>query len=165
MKTLKIIFIAVSVITAAFSQSALSNLTLTGTNTAPTATAGDNTTQISTDAFVTTAVANAVSGVNPAVAVLAASTANVVGTYSNGVAGVGATFTVTATGAFTLDGIAINTIGQRVLLKNQATGFQNGVYTAENIFFHHDGTTDITYQTTYTGTGQYDIYVRLERIQ
>jgi len=97
---------------------------------APTQAAGDNTTFVATDAFVTTAVNNAIAGVNPAVAVLAASTTNLTGTYSNGVAGIGATFTITATGAFTLDGVAINTIGQRVLLKNQATGFQNGVYTA-----------------------------------
>ena len=56
--------------------------------------------------------------------------ANLTGTYSNGASGIGATFTITATGTFSLDGVAINTIGQRVLLKNQATGFQNGVYTA-----------------------------------
>lgn len=103
---------------------------LLGTPTAPTQTTGDNTTAIATDAFVTTAVNNAVAGVNPAIAVLAASTASVTGTYSNGASGVGATFTVTATGAFTLDGIAINTIGQRVLLKNQSSAFQNGIYTA-----------------------------------
>jgi hypothetical protein len=108
----------------------LNSPTFTGTPAAPTQTAGDNTTALATDAFVTTAINNAIAGVNPAVAVLAASTANVVGTYSNGVAGVGATFTVTATGAFSLDGVAINTIGQRVLLKNQSTAFQNGIYTA-----------------------------------
>ena len=89
----------------------------------------DGSTKAASTLYVDTAVSNAVAGVNPAVAVLAASTANVVGTYSNGVAGIGATFTVTATGTFTLDGIAINTIGQRVLLKDQSTGFQNGMYT------------------------------------
>jgi hypothetical protein len=95
-----------------------------------TQTAGDSSTAIATDAFVSTAIANAIAGVNPAVAVLAASTANVVGTYANGVSGVGATFTVTATGAFSLDGISISAIGQRVLFKNQSSGFQNGVYMA-----------------------------------
>jgi hypothetical protein len=64
------------------------------------------------------------------VAVLAASTASLTGTYNNGTAGVGAFFTVTATGAFTLDGISIGTVGQRVLLKDQSSGFQNGIYTA-----------------------------------
>lgn len=102
----------------------------TGTPTAPTQTTGDNTTALATDAFVTTAIANAIAGVNPAVAVLAASTANVTGTYNNGASGIGAFFTVTATGAFSLDGVSISTIGQRVLLKNQTSGFQNGIYTA-----------------------------------
>jgi hypothetical protein len=97
---------------------------------AATQAATDNSTKAATTAYVTTAVANALAGTNPAVAVLAASTASLTGTYSNGVGGIGATFTVTATGAFTLDGVSISTIGQRVLLKNQSSGFQNGVYTA-----------------------------------
>ncbi len=29
---------------------------------------------------------------------------------------------------------------------------------------HHDGTTNITYQTTYTSTGQYDLYIVLKRL-
>jgi hypothetical protein len=95
-----------------------------------TQTAGDSSTKAANTAFVTTAVNNAIAGVNPAVAVLAASTANVTGTYTSVGSGIGDTFTVTATGAFTLDGIAINTIGQRVLLKNQTDGTQNGIYTA-----------------------------------
>lgn len=103
---------------------------LTGTPTTPTPSQNDNSTKIPTTAYVDLAVANGLAGVNPAVAVLAASTANLTGTYANGVSGVGATFTVTATGTFSLDGVAINTIGQRVLLKDQSTGFQNGVYTA-----------------------------------
>jgi hypothetical protein len=109
---------------------------LSGTPTLPngvsatTQSQNDNSTKLATTAYTDLAVANAVSGINPAVAVLAASTANVVGTYSNGASGVGATYTVTATGAFTLDGVAINTIGQRVLLKNQSSAFQNGIYTA-----------------------------------
>jgi len=95
--------------------------------TASTQAAGDSSADLATDSFVNTAIG----AVNPAVAVLAASTgSNITGTYSNGVSGVGATFTVTATGAFTLDGVAINTIGQRVLLKDQTSAFQNGIYTA-----------------------------------
>jgi len=91
---------------------------------------GNSSTNAASTAFVTTAVNNAIAGVNPAVAVLAASTANVTGTYTQVGGGIGDTFTVTATGAYTLDGIAINTIGQRILLKNQSTASQNGVYTA-----------------------------------
>jgi hypothetical protein len=107
--------------------------------TATTQSAGDSTADVATDSFVTTAVANAVAGVNPAVAVLAASTATIAGTYVQVGGGIGDTFTVTATGAFTLDGIAINTIGQRVLLKNQSSANQNGIYTATVV-----GTTGIS---------------------
>lgn len=67
------------------------------------------------------------SGLNPAQAAYAASTASITGTYSNGVAGIGATFTVTATGAFTVDGTTPPVLS-RILLKNQSSGFQNGVY-------------------------------------
>lgn len=108
----------------------LASPALTGTPTTPTAAPLTNSTQISSTAYTDAAVAAAVAGINPAVAVLAASTANLTGTYAQVGGGVGDTFTVTATGAFTLDGIAINTIGQRVLLKNQSTASQNGVYTA-----------------------------------
>ena len=59
---------------------------------------------------------------------LVASTANLVGTYNNGAAGVGATITLTATGTFQLDGVtpSVNSV---VLLKNQTTSTQNGLYT------------------------------------
>jgi hypothetical protein len=101
-----------------------------GNSTATTQSQADNSTKLATTAYTDLAVANAVAGVNPAVAVLAASTANIAGTYTQVGGGIGDFFTVTATGAFTLDGIAINTIGQRVLLKDQSTASQNGVYTA-----------------------------------
>jgi len=117
----------------------LASPTFTGTPAAPTPAQNDNSTKLSTTAYTDLAISNAVAGVNPAVAVLAASTASLTGTYSNGVAGIGATFTITATGAFTLDGVAINTIGQRVLLKDQSSGFQNGMYTATIV-----GTTGIS---------------------
>jgi hypothetical protein len=108
--------------------------------TATTQSAGDSSNDLATDSFVTTAVNNAVAGVNPAVAVLAATTgSNLTGTYNQVGGGIGDTFTITATGAFTLDGVAINTIGQRVLLKDQTTASQNGVYTATIV-----GTTGIS---------------------
>jgi hypothetical protein len=110
-----------------------------GTSKVATQSAGDSSSLTASDAFVTTAVTNAVAGVNPAVAVLAASTAAITGSYTQVGGGVGDTFTVTATGAFSLDGIAINTIGQRVLIKNQGTAAQNGVYTATVV-----GTTGIS---------------------
>lgn len=108
---------------------------LTGAPTAPTQTAGDNTTDIATDAFVTTAVNNAVAGINPAVSVNAATTAagDTSGcTYNNGVSGVGATFTCAVNTAITIDGFTFTTITtQSLLVKNDTqspSGAFNGIY-------------------------------------
>ena len=60
----------------------------------------DGSTKLATTLYTDTAVSNAVAGVNPAVAVLAASTATITGTYAQVGGGVGDTFTVTATGSF-----------------------------------------------------------------
>ena len=61
--------------------------------------------------------------------VVMATTADLTGyNYYNGTAGVGATLTGTGNGAVTIDGIATATIGQRVLVKNQTTQSQNGIY-------------------------------------
>jgi hypothetical protein len=49
-------------------------------------------------------------------------------TYSNGVAGVGATLTANAVGAVTIDGVAADTVGERILVKDQAAALQNGIY-------------------------------------
>lgn len=80
------------------------------------------------DAATKNYVDSVASGLNPKQAVYAATIgSNIVGTYVNGVAGVGATFTVTATGAFTLDGTTPPVLS-RILIKDQTSGFQNGVY-------------------------------------
>ena len=64
---------------------------------------------------------------------LVATTSNLTATYANGTAGVGATLTNSATqAALTIDGVAL-VVGNRVLVKDQATGFQNGIYTVTNI--------------------------------
>lgn len=47
--------------------------------------------------------------------------------YNNGSSGVGATLTGVAFGAISIDGAA-PTAGQRVLIKNQVSTFQNGIY-------------------------------------
>lgn len=49
-------------------------------------------------------------------------------TYNNGSSGVGATITADANGALTVDSHAMNA-GEYVLVKNQAAGLQNGIYT------------------------------------
>jgi hypothetical protein len=64
---------------------------------------------------------------------LVATTANLTAIYANGTAGVGATLTNSGTqAALTIDGVAL-AVGNRVLVKDQATGFQNGIYTVTNI--------------------------------
>lgn len=108
---------------------------LPGSPTTTTQSAGDNSTKIATDAFVTTAVANAISGVNPAVAVVVATTsaANTSGlTYNNGASGIGATFTGSVNTALTIDGVTLTSLTQRVLVKDDTqspSGAFNGVYT------------------------------------
>lgn len=66
-------------------------------------------------------------------ACLVATTANLTATYVNGTSGVGATLTNSGTlAALSIDGVAL-VVGQRVLVKDQATAFQNGIYTVTNI--------------------------------
>lgn len=69
----------------------------------------------------------AVAALQPLTSVYAASVANIPGTYLNGVAGVGATFTTTSTATFTIDGTTPALL-YRILIKDQTSGFQNGVY-------------------------------------
>ena len=82
-----------------------------------------------TTAAVQTAVNNAIAGVNPAVAVLAATTTSLQAgyTYTNGVGGIGATITFTNT-ALIYDSYTLTTIGQRILVKNEGSAQYNGVY-------------------------------------
>ena len=72
-------------------------------------------------------------------AVTAATTNNLGVTYSNGSSGVGATLTADTLREFnTLDGASVS-VGQRVLIKNQTTQLQNGIYTLTN-----NGSTGVT---------------------
>lgn len=115
-------------------------VTLASASTAVTQSAGDSSTAVATDAFVTTAIANAVAGNNPVVAVSAATTAAAntsTWTYAH-VAGIGDTFTGPVNTAITIDGFTFNTITtQSLLVKNDTqtagstvtAGTFNGVYT------------------------------------
>ena len=103
--------------------------------TATTQSASDNSTLVATDQYVTTAIANAIAGVNPAVAVQAATiqASDTSGlTYNNGVSGVGATFTGSTNTALTIDGYTFTAVGQRLLIKNDTQsanpGAYNGIY-------------------------------------
>lgn len=62
---------------------------------------------------------------------LATNAANVAGTYANGTAGVGATKAVGGT-TLTIDGVAVAN-GDRVLLKDQTSAFENGVYVVSGV--------------------------------
>ena len=76
---------------------------------------------------------NIAAGLNPIDGVQAATTANLTATYSNGVAGVGATLTnAGAQTAFAVDGYSAS-LNDRILFKNQSSTFQNGIYTVTNV--------------------------------
>lgn len=111
-----------------------SSAALPGSPTTTTQSAADNSTKVATTAYVTTAVTNALAGVNPAVAVQAATTAagdTSSFTYNNGVGGIGATLTGTVNTAVTIDGYTFAALGQRLLVKNDTqspSGAFNGVY-------------------------------------
>lgn len=96
--------------------------------------ASDNSTKGASTAYVTAAIASAIAGVNPAVAVQAATTqaSDTSGlTYNNGVSGIGATLTGSNNTAITWDGYTFTALGQRGLVKNDTqspSGAFNGVY-------------------------------------
>lgn len=89
----------------------------------------DNSTKAASTAYVNTVVSNAIAGVNPAVAVQAATAAILPNTptYSNGASGIGATLTAGANAALVVDGYTV-LLNDRVLVKNQATAANNGIY-------------------------------------
>ncbi len=94
----------------------------------------DNSTLAASTAYVTTAVANAIAGVNPAVAVQAATNAILPNSpiYANGAAGIGATITTLSLVALVVDGYT-PVLNDRILVKNEASGgglgaADNGVY-------------------------------------
>jgi hypothetical protein len=95
-----------------------------GSSTATTQTPGTSNTTLATTAFV----ANAILGQNFKEAAKYATTGALPAViYANGSSGVGATLTGVAFGAISLDG---NTpiVGDRLLVKNQVSTFQNGIY-------------------------------------
>src|ERR1043165_5949231 len=64
---------------------------------------------------------------------LVATTANLTATYANGAAGVGATLTNSGVqAALSIDGVALS-LTNRVLVKDQTTQFQNGIYTVTTV--------------------------------
>lgn len=91
----------------------LASPALTGTPTAPTAAAGTNSTQIATTAFVQAAVQASAAGLDVKQSVRAATTGNV--DLASGMS------------LSTVDGVSV-AVGERVLVKNQNTASENGIY-------------------------------------
>lgn len=98
------------------------NMTLTGSLTL----AGDPSTALQA---VTKQYADAISaGLLFRNTCKASTTVNLTSTYSNGTSGVGATLTNSTTqAAFSVDGYAAS-VNDRILVKNQTSTFQNGIY-------------------------------------
>ena len=118
--------------TATFTQSADfdGGMTVAGSQTVDMG--GNKVTNIGTPVQATDAVTKAyVDGVKQALdikdSVRIATTANLSTAYNNGTSGVGATLTADGNGAVTIDSVAL-TSGDRVLVKDQTTGTQNGIY-------------------------------------
>jgi hypothetical protein len=63
---------------------------------------------------------------------LATAAALAANTYNNGTSGVGATLTANANGALSVDGVAA-VVGNRILVKNEVTQANNGVYTVTQV--------------------------------
>jgi hypothetical protein len=88
--------------------------------------------ELSTKQYVDNQVAT-VSNTTFHTASAAATTANLTATYNNGTAGVGATLTNSgAQAAFAVDGYTAS-LSDRILVKDQTTGAQNGIYTVTTL--------------------------------
>jgi hypothetical protein len=128
---------------AGTSYALLASPAFTGTPTVPTATAGTNTTQAASTAFVQTAVSNSSAGLDPKQSVKAATAAALAANTASG-SGVGKTLTADANGALSVDGVTgftdidndggstdpnaeSSTRASRVLVKDQGSA-DNGIY-------------------------------------
>jgi hypothetical protein len=89
---------------------------------------GVGTPTAATDAATRGYVDQTIQGLTPKPPATVATTAALpASTYVNGTGGVGATLTAVANGALTVDGYAV-AVGDRILVKDQATPAQNGLY-------------------------------------
>ncbi len=109
------------------------SVNLTGFPTTTTVSQGNSSTQIASTAYVDTAVSAITAGLDARPSCRVATTAALTATYSNGSSGVGATLTNSGTqAAISIDGVSL-AANDRVLVKNQATAAQNGIYTVTTV--------------------------------
>ena len=95
--------------------------------------AGATTSNISTSAALKTYIDSLVTGLHIQGSCVAGSTVALTVTYDNGASGVGATLTNAGVqAALSLDGVSPS-VGERVLIKNQASSLQNGIYTVTDV--------------------------------
>ena len=123
--------------TATFSQSADFDAGFTVASSQTVNFGGNRLTNIGTPTQATDATTKAyVDSVKQALdikdSVRVATTANLSATYDNGTGGVGATLTADSNGAISVDGVTLSS-GDRVLVKDQSTGTQNGIYSVTTV--------------------------------
>lgn len=91
------------------------------------------TTTNATDAATKSYVDSVATGLDVKASVRVATVgSNLVVTYANGTSGVGATLTATPNGAIVIDGVSL-ILTDRVLVKDQTSAFQNGIYTVTQV--------------------------------
>lgn len=112
-----------------FSNSPTITTAALGSSTATTQTPGDNSTKLATTAYVQAAIVSLDIIASCKYATTAA-LATVI--YNNGSSGVGATLTAVGLGAISIDG-STPSVADRLLIKNQASSFQNGVYVVTTV--------------------------------
>ena len=110
--------------------------------TGATQAAGTADATLATTLFVSTAIANATTGLDFKDPAYAATTAALNTTYANGAAGVGATLTANVNGAFATDSVS-PPLNARILVKNQAVSAENGIY-----ILNDQGSAGTPYQLT-----------------
>jgi hypothetical protein len=122
-----------------------SSINLPGSPTTTTQSALDNSTKIATTAYTDSAVAAAINKFDIKDPVAAATTGalSFSPTYNNGSSGVGATLTGSV-GVLIIDGYT-PVLNDRLLIKNQASSFQNGIYSVTTV-----GTVSVGYVLTRT---------------
>ena len=145
-------------ITGFATSGANTNLTSVALTTGTVSTAPSSSTDIVNKSYADSIA----TGVNFHAAVQYATTAALAAnTYNNGTSGVGATLTANANGTLTIDGytLVVGDVGKRLLIKNESTTANNGVYTltqAGTVLLPYILTRATDYDSSGSGTNEVD---------